>query len=670
MLLIVSGLLIVVSALALSDLYRLSTWSARIVAFYVFCWAHIVVVAQTVGALNVLRPAPYFVMQIIVCAVCVAVWYVVRRRELSTYAARIRARVTALPGHVRSLRAGMGQYPVLALFALAVLIAAGLWAFQAVGTAPNSFDARLYHLARVGYWMQHENLYPWDTLNVRQTTFPMVSSFGFLWVAIFDGTERLFNLSQYSAGMISAVTVYGAARLIGAARPQAAFSALVWLSFPIVALQTSSTLNDLLVAAFIIIAVYLFMLGIKTHAVGALVVSGLSIGLALGTKSTTYFVLPGLALGALVIWLSAPRQRFGLFLRWGLVCIAGILTLGSFVLFTNYAQYDNPLGSPALVEMHTGERVNRLVMLAHNTLRYGYLFFDPDGLPQPISQASHTFRTQFIGGIADLAGLDLNSERTRHAWQEWEFGVTRTSAFSETRTWFGMLGFILITSAVIAGAWYGIRRRDPFRLLLVIIPLVFALLQFTLEPFSINVSRYFVSPALITMPLVAVLLPTGWLRGIRPILVVIIAIYLMFNATLHDYAQPIQSALPFWQRSPLEQQTHYDPVLIETMNTLTACVPEDAWLGIVNLYDHNYEYNFFTPSFTRKLRQFQALWRSNQIHPPLENFPELKYLLVDTRSTNYVPDDFVFWRHAGRYDLYVRAASGEQIMCASETELT
>jgi 4-amino-4-deoxy-L-arabinose transferase-like glycosyltransferase len=670
MLLIVSGLLIVVSALALSDLYRLSTWNARIVAFYIFCWAHIVVVAQTVGALNVLRPAPYFVMQIVICVVCVGVWYWVKRNELSLYAIYGQTIRTNWNIMRRQLPRIVRRYPALTLFTAAMGVAALLWMIQFLGTAPNTDDARYYHLPRVGYWMQHENLLPWNTLNERQTTFPMVYSLGILWIALAEGGDRLSGFLQWTGTLMVVPAMYGISRCLGAARTPAWFVGMIWLSLPCVALLSSAIFNDLLVAAFITSAVYLLFLGIKTSSAGALVISGMCIGLAFGTKSTALFIAPGLALGALCIWLYAPRRRFKLLAQWTIACSGGVLILGSFSYITNTAYYHNPLGASQLVEFHTTSLrgdASRLTMLQHNILRYTYLFIDPEGLPEAIARPIHEFRTALIGAVADRAELNLNAERTRHVWQSWEFGVTRIPFGSEARTWYGILSVILIVPAAMIAVVIGVFRSDPLRIMLIIVPFVFVLLQFTLEPFSINISRYFAPLIGMTLPLVAVALPSSWLRGWRPIVVVAVAVYLGFHATVSNRLRPFTGDTPFWEQSLIEQQSGSNRIAYEHIKGLNVCVPHDAALGLlVNFYQSNYEYDYFLPGFTRTLIQFNPIPGSRMTQPSFDQYRHIAFLWVRTDALDYIPADFVLWRKMHQYSLYVRSTMTDQAQCAPQ----
>ncbi|GEM_PF-648783 len=667
--LLVSALLIVICSLALLDLYRLPTASARIVSFFVFSWAHLVVVAQTLGALSLLRPLPYLGLQLVLTAICLGVWVAARRLQIPSYPVHLRVQIGALPSYLKGLMREARAYPLLVIFTGGVIVAALLWAIQFLAVAPNSYDAKHYHLPRVGYWIQHENLLPWITPNERQTAFPVVSSLGVLWVALFDETEQLFASFQWIAALIAMPAIYGISRLIGASRAQGWFGMLFWASLPNIALLASSTLNDLLMAAFVVIGVYLLFLGIQNKSTATLIVSGLSFGLAFGTKSTAFFLVPGLGLSAIAILLVAPRRHFRMMVTWSAAGIIGVLVLGSFVYFTNWAYYGNPLGSEQLVGAHINNRdVSRLTMLAHNTFRYGYLFIDPEGLPEPIAQPIRAARTYVIGGIANRLGLDLNSPYTRHTGQEWEFGITH-SGFGESRRWYGIFGILLIVPGIAAGLWFALRRRDAFRLTLVLIPVLFAIAQFTLEPFSINIARYFTSAVVLTIPLVAVLLPTRWLRGLRPTIIIVIALYLLFNSTLYNTQRAFSTRQPFWQQTYIQQMTSRSVETEARMSAVVDCVPLDGMLGVMYFPTNTEEYIYFGQGFSRTLIQFVPIPNSMMTMPTFDEHPEIAFIIANDETAGYIPSDFSSLRDAGTYGLYIRKSMADQALCEPDATI-
>ena len=118
--------------------------------------------------------------------------------------------------------------------------------------------------------------------------------------------DRYVALVQLLALVGACIAIVGIARRLGLGRSAAAFGALAFATFTVVALQTPTALNDLVVAAP--------ARGLRVLRDGAsrteLGLSALALALAVGTKGTVAFALPALALFVLA---SQPRRRWPAF---------------------------------------------------------------------------------------------------------------------------------------------------------------------------------------------------------------------------------------------------------------------------------------------------------------------------------------------------------------------
>ena len=70
-----------------------------------------------------------------------------------------------------------------------------------------------------------------------------------MWNILFAGTDRAAGLVQWTAGVVSIPGVMVLARAMGRTKPQSLFAGLLWATFPQVLLQSTTTQNDLTVAA-------------------------------------------------------------------------------------------------------------------------------------------------------------------------------------------------------------------------------------------------------------------------------------------------------------------------------------------------------------------------------------------------------------------------------------
>ena len=122
------------------------------------------------------------------------------------------------------------------------------------------------------------------------------------WTMLLAGDDRFVGIALTRRRAGSHAGVYGIARRAGLGSRDAMFGALVFACLPLVVLQSSTAMNDLVVASFFVVATY-FAIGTSSRgALGA----GLALGLAFGTKIAAPLLLPIY----LVVVLVARRRRF------------------------------------------------------------------------------------------------------------------------------------------------------------------------------------------------------------------------------------------------------------------------------------------------------------------------------------------------------------------------
>ncbi len=220
-----------------------------------------------------------------------------------------RARRVTLPSHRRAaevLREITSDRMLLALVVGAV-VALGYSAILSVFTAPTEHDALTYHLIRAALWKQQHGIGWIDgPVDVRANASPVVAEVGVAGTMILQSGDRFVALPQLTALIACVFGVFSLARTVGFDRRASAFAGLSVSFLPVVLVQSSTAMNDL-VPAGCCVAAALFALGGSRRDV---VVAGLALALLVGTKGSAFLVVPALAL--LVVLGQPPRRWPGL----------------------------------------------------------------------------------------------------------------------------------------------------------------------------------------------------------------------------------------------------------------------------------------------------------------------------------------------------------------------
>ena len=143
--------------------------------------------------------------------------------------------------------------------------------------------------------------------------------------------DRFTQVIQWAAMLGAALSVYCWARVLAWERQAAVFAALVFATVPQVVMQSTSTQNDLVVTALLLVGALFLYRGIADQHRGELVVGAIALALAVGTKTTALFMLPGIA----VLALAASRWRLRPLVVPAALVLGGVVLLGSFSYVDN-----------------------------------------------------------------------------------------------------------------------------------------------------------------------------------------------------------------------------------------------------------------------------------------------------------------------------------------------
>lgn len=276
----------------------------------------------------------------------------------------------------------------------------GITLLVALLSAPNSWDSMTYHMARVAQWYDHGNVEHYYTPIDRQLWQPPFGEYlVLLGYGGLGGRDYLANLPQWLAALGAVLVVMEIAKLLGATVRSRYVIALYTATAPIIILQSSSTLTDLLGGFWVACAAWLALVQYLSPRFAArdALWFGAALGLAIGTKGTSIplglpwavlFLLPALRP-------FKPRAALVQAAVIGLVVL--VLNGGHFL--RNLALFGNPIGPESAQRMlrPASMEIPSLVsnLLAHVSLQLG----------TPWASVNHALG-QAIASVHSALGVD------------------------------------------------------------------------------------------------------------------------------------------------------------------------------------------------------------------------------------------------------------------------
>ena len=497
-------------------------------------------------------------------------------------------------------RLALGR-PHLALALLLLTAVAGANLLLVLTAAPNSFDAMLYHLARVGYYLQSGSLAPFGANNPFQEQ--QAKNSAILLASLLTACGKadvLAGLPQFAAWWAGGAAVYAAARTYRARPSGAAFAAIAWMLLSVAWLEAATAQNDLLIAAHAAAAFFFLRRYGQTGRRRFALLAGVAAGLAVGTKASALTLVP------LLLVAAGPRVW-----RWRVLGLAAAGAL-PFILpagyWENLQRFGNPLGRDVYAQtVYHGLTVpSRLAATARNAARYAFDFTTLDQIPCDPGVGAALARAK-VAAVQALGrrGLDL----TRADDTRMPFWPGRFHRPDENLSYFGPFSLVLLAGLVVAV------RRPALRWLALAFVL-FVLGQCAAGPYDLIRGRQFLGGAALIMPAAALGAGTwGRRHGRLAAGFVALAALAIIPAALfrnNAFLLPAAGRKAYWQLDRLEQMTGLH-VSYPAQRAFAALVPADA--RVASAID-GYEYPLFGPRLSRHLLPVLGRWEAGQVLPP------------------------------------------------------
>ncbi len=259
---------------------------------YVLLVAEVTALTLALSPLHAVTRTGLGVGEALVLSVVAGLWWLRGRPVPGVGSARPTLRVVAVN-------------PVFVVFATVVAVALAYELALVLTVPANNWDSLTYHLARVAAWAQHHGIY-WipHAPTARLNEFQPVAEQQILFLFVATHTGALFALPQFVAQLAIVAATYAVARHLQFGLVPAACAALFVATLPLVALEATTSQNDLVAASMPLAATALLLAG----GTAAAVLAGVAIGLGLGVKLTTALVLPILV----AISLRKERRRWAI----------------------------------------------------------------------------------------------------------------------------------------------------------------------------------------------------------------------------------------------------------------------------------------------------------------------------------------------------------------------
>jgi 4-amino-4-deoxy-L-arabinose transferase-like glycosyltransferase len=601
-----------------SSFLKLKSILIYIVSLFLFFCAHLLLVFQVAGLMGVLNNQSAFLLIQIVSLAGLAVCWVVRGKPA------LFSTLVPISLSKTSLFAFLRQNPLLVVFTLVVDIAYAVNVYLIYQVPPNNNDSLYVHMARVGHWMQSGSFDHYPTYYLFQHYYPFNAQGLIHWSVLFSGSDHFAGYVQFSAAVFCALLIYCFARFLELSPAQGLFASAVWLTFPQVFFESTTTQVDLIVTAFVMGSFYLLFVGVRYASRAALILSGIALGIAIGTKQTAFFVLPALGL-TLLGYVFIAKVNIRTFKAWLLTALAASILFGSIAYIRNYFWFGNFMGPNEKVEfLRLQGDITMPRAFALNTSRLLYQAFDTTALPPVMEGYLFRGKARLAKAFFDAIDLPLDTSAAWYPDRTLLFDYLKRPALQEDSCWFGIFSAIGLPILLVFAVIHGIRRKNIPLLTIPVIMLTFHLMEFLIRPgWDFYLGRNYLIPVTLAVVLFGYLYQRKLGYQILAAIVILLSTYMIINMVLNNQSKPLIGKDAIWTMDRFHKITLQTRFLRMPLDFVERKVPDRATIG---LSDGTMEYLYFGEHFTRNLTAIQPISRMEDRSWLLAN--GIDYLLV------------------------------------------
>lgn len=601
--------LVLACSILVTAVLRPTTRPAALLSVYLLSYTHIVLVGEITNSLYQLNNAwAWLGLHLALALVAGLVWVGFGRPSIGAPWYDADGRIFPV-----GLRSSLKTYPELWILGVGVALAFVFSLVLIWIVPPNNNDSLATHMSRVGYWLQRGSFFPWPSQRVWQITYPVDMQLQMFWTVLFLRVDRIVEIVQWLGALAALVAVFGLAQLLGASRPQALFSALIWATFPEIILESTTTQNDLVAGTLFAAMLYLLFLGISTRSPKTLALSGLALGLGLGTKQTLFFLMPGLAIILALIWIFAGKVALRSLITWGSAVLAAFVLFSAYMFVVNMVSFGHPMGPETAIDAQTGGQTSQSLKqnLLFNTFRLAYQSIDPSGLPDPLTGYAFKLKGLVVGKITSLLRFPVEAPiavATGHL-----FNLRERYVMQEDAAWYGPLFALLVIPATFYQFIKGIRQKDALRAGFLILAISFLIIDAAFRPgWDPFQGRYFIPVVTVSAAGMGFLYRPGRAWAIFRWVMAALALVIAVETFLLNSGKPLSGEYAIWWTGRLEQETVQSFYMRAPTRMVDAHVPADATLGLLT-YGNFLEYPFFREDFSRRLVQIYPPERVHDI---------------------------------------------------------
>ena len=305
-----------------------------------------------------------------------------------------------------------------------------------------AYDSLAYHINRALVWASQGSLAHFDIADVRNINMAINSEILYTWLFTFIPKNMFIGFFALAGYILAACSLYSFLEINGFSMRKRLWTIFLMSSLAGVVIEASGAETNTTVGGLCLAGVSLFLIGLRKNALSPIYFSSLAISIAIGIKTSAFFMIPAIAMIFIYFLLKYQKTKFwyytGIFIGFALI---NFLVFSAYNYILNYLDFGNFIANESSQAYHSmkGGLKGFISGLIHHLV----LLFDFTGFTYGAYLQNFVFKLQDNILTSLNIPLDLNVITTNNNYLNYMLNDARVGG--------GVIGiFVFVPCAIIA----------------------------------------------------------------------------------------------------------------------------------------------------------------------------------------------------------------------------
>lgn len=333
---LISFLMVFLSSFLLASIFASRKYLTGVIYTLLIAFAQIILTIETLSLFKAISTIGILILNFIILSI--SIWYWIKK-EKPIYKPQIKRFLAQIVSAIKKDK-------MLAVMAVGLIVFVCVTIFLCFFCPIMSYDGLGYHLNRALVWASQGSLAHFDVADDRNINMAINTELLYTWFFSFIPKNMLLGFFAFAGYLLALSSLYSFMELCGFCMRKRLWTVFLFSSIAGVVTEASGSETDIIIGGLVLASLALFMQGAKKNSLIPIYFSSLAVSIAVGAKTSAFFVVPALALSFICILLKYQRERFWKYSAIFFLCsFINVFIFSAYNYILNFMEFGHFIGS-------------------------------------------------------------------------------------------------------------------------------------------------------------------------------------------------------------------------------------------------------------------------------------------------------------------------------------